>query len=61
MSGAVLSLFPGLGLLDLAFEDAGFCVVRGPDHLWGGDVALGWHEGECAAGVKRRAEMLVKQ
>lgn len=39
MSGAVLSLFPGLGLLDLAFEDAGFCVVRGPDHLWGGDVA----------------------
>lgn len=38
MTGAVLSLFPGLGLLDLAFEEAGFCVVRGPDHLWGGDV-----------------------
>lgn len=34
----VLSLFPGLGLLDRAFEDEGFCVVRGPDHLWGGDV-----------------------
>jgi DNA (cytosine-5)-methyltransferase 1 len=34
----VLSLFPGLGLLDAAFEDAGFCVVRGPDVLWGGDV-----------------------
>ncbi len=33
----VLSLFPGIGLLDLAFEDAGFCVVRGPDLIWGGD------------------------
>ncbi|MER8619202.1 DNA cytosine methyltransferase [Mesorhizobium sp. M1409] len=34
----VLSLFPGIGLLDKAFEQAGFCVVRGPDLLWGGDV-----------------------
>ena len=34
----VLSLFPGIGLLDMAFEQAGFCVVRGPDLLWGGDV-----------------------
>lgn len=34
----VLSLFPGVGLLDRAFEDAGFCVVRGPDLIWGGDV-----------------------
>lgn len=34
----VLSLFPGIGLLDRAFEEAGFCVVRGPDVLWGGDV-----------------------
>lgn len=34
----VLSLFPGVGLLDRAFELAGFCVVRGPDLLWGGDV-----------------------
>lgn len=33
-----LSLFPGIGLLDMAFEEAGFCVVRGPDVLWGGDV-----------------------
>lgn len=38
MSGLVLSLFPGIGLLDRAFEDEGFCVVRGPDLLWGGDV-----------------------
>ena len=34
----VLSLFPGIGLLDRAFEQEGFCVVRGPDLLWGGDV-----------------------
>ena len=34
----VLSLFPGLGLLDHAFEQRGFCVVRGPDLLWGGDI-----------------------
>lgn len=34
----VLSLFPGIGLLDRGFEDEGFCVVRGPDLLWGGDV-----------------------
>jgi DNA (cytosine-5)-methyltransferase 1 len=38
MSGLVLSLFPGIGLLDRAFEEVGFCVVRGPDLLWGGDV-----------------------
>lgn len=38
MNGLVLSLFPGIGLLDRAFEEAGFCVVRGPDLLWGGDV-----------------------
>src|SRR5262245_6497982 len=34
----VLSLFPGIGLLDMAFEQEGFTVVRGPDLLWGGDV-----------------------
>ncbi len=38
MCQLVLSLFPGIGLLDMAFEEAGFCVVRGPDLLWGGDV-----------------------
>lgn len=38
MVGLVLSLFPGLGLLDRGFELEGFCVVRGPDLLWGGDV-----------------------
>jgi DNA (cytosine-5)-methyltransferase 1 len=34
----VLSLFPGIGLLDMAFEELGFLVVRGPDLLWGGDI-----------------------
>lgn len=34
----VLSLFPGVGLLDRAFEAKGFCIVRGPDLLWGGDI-----------------------
>ncbi len=34
----VLSQFPGIGLLDSAFEAEGFCVVRGPDVLWGGDI-----------------------
>ena len=34
----ILSLFPGIGLLDHAFEFEGFTVVRGPDVLWGGDI-----------------------
>jgi len=34
----VLSLFPGIGMLDMAFEMEGFTVVRGPDVLWGGDI-----------------------
>jgi DNA (cytosine-5)-methyltransferase 1 len=33
----VLSLFPGI-VLDQAFEEHGFCVVREPDLLWGGDI-----------------------
>ncbi len=34
----VLSLFPGGGVLDHAFGLEGFCIVRGPDPLWGGDI-----------------------
>lgn len=34
----VLSLFPGIDLLGRGFEAEGYCVVRGPDLLWGGDV-----------------------
>lgn len=38
MNNLVLSLFPGIGLLDRAFEEEGYCIVRGPDLLWGGDI-----------------------
>lgn len=34
MSELVLSLFPGIGLLDMAFEEQDFCVVRGPDIIF---------------------------
>ena len=34
----MLSIFPGIGLLDRGFELEGFTVVRGPDLIWGGDV-----------------------
>jgi site-specific DNA-cytosine methylase len=37
-SQLVLSLFPGIGLIDEGFHRAGFCVVRGPDLLRGGDI-----------------------
>ena len=38
MNAVVLSVFPGIGLLDRAFEEEGFQIVRGPDTIWGGDV-----------------------
>ena len=34
----VLSLFPGIDLLGRGFEAEGFCVVRGPDLIFGGDI-----------------------
>lgn len=34
----VLSLFPGADLFGMAFEIEGFCVVRGPDILLGGNI-----------------------
>lgn len=34
----VLSLFPGIDLLGQGFEQEGFCIVRGPDTLFGGDI-----------------------
>jgi len=34
----ILSLFPGIDLLGRGFEAEGYCVVRGPDTLWGGDI-----------------------
>ncbi|MFH1486642.1 MAG: DNA cytosine methyltransferase [Chloroflexota bacterium] len=38
MNNLVLSIFPGIDLLGRAFEEIGYCVVRGPDVLWGGDI-----------------------
>lgn len=35
LRGLVLSLFPGIDLLGRAFEQEEWCVVRGPDLLWG--------------------------
>ena len=35
-NGLVLSVFPGIDLLGRAFEEQEYCVVRGPDLLWGG-------------------------
>ncbi len=34
----VLSLFPGIDLLGMAFRAAGFCVVSGPDLITGGRI-----------------------
>lgn len=38
----VLDVPPGIGLLGMAFEAEGYCVVNGPDLLWGKDMR-GWH------------------
>ena len=38
MNELVLSLFPGVGLLDRAFTEAGFCVVQAQDKITGGDI-----------------------
>jgi DNA (cytosine-5)-methyltransferase 1 len=37
-SQVALSLFPGIDLLGQGFEREGFCVVRGPDLIFGGDI-----------------------
>lgn len=34
----VLGLVSGIGLLDMGFEQTGYCVVKGPDKIWGGDI-----------------------
>jgi len=34
----VLSVFPGIDLLGRAFEENGFCIVRGPDLIYGSDI-----------------------
>lgn len=40
--GVILSLFPGIDLFGRGFEAEGFCVVRGPDLIFGGDIR-GFH------------------
>lgn len=50
----VLSLFPGIGLLDMAFEEEGFCVVRGPD-LTCGSCGQEYFLSRCVA-VSYRSE-----
>ncbi|OQS44388.1 hypothetical protein B0T49_21725 [Chromobacterium violaceum] len=40
MQSLVLSLFPGIDLFGRGFEAEGFCVVRGPDIIYGSDVRL---------------------
>jgi DNA (cytosine-5)-methyltransferase 1 len=37
-NGLVLSLFPGADVFGRGFEEADYCVVKGPDVLFGGDV-----------------------
>lgn len=37
-SQLVLSLFPGIDLFGRGFEAEGFCVVRGPDLIYGQDI-----------------------
>lgn len=51
MTQLVLSLFPGIGMLDMAFEEEGFCVVRGPDLLWGGDIRSFHPPAGCFTGI----------
>ena len=34
----ILSLFSGIGLLDAPFEKIGFCILRGPEKILGGDI-----------------------
>jgi DNA (cytosine-5)-methyltransferase 1 len=51
MNNLILSVFPGADLLGRGFEAEGFCVVRGPDLLWGGDVRSFHPPGGVFAGV----------
>lgn len=38
VDGLVLSIFPGIDLLGMAFEQEDYCVVKGPDVIFGGDI-----------------------
>ncbi|WP_084681332.1 DNA cytosine methyltransferase [Desulfospira joergensenii] len=47
----LLSLFPGIDLLGMGFEENGFCVVRSPDLITGGDIRNFTPPGSVFAGV----------
>ncbi len=47
----VLSLFPGADILGMGFEQEGYCVVRGPDKIWGGDIRNFTPPPDCFEGV----------
>jgi len=47
----ILSIFPGIDLLGRGFEDQGFCVVRGPDLMTGGDIRSFHPPKACFVGV----------
>ena len=49
--GLVLSLFPGIDLLGRGFEAAGFCVVRGPDTIWGQSIETFHAPGDVFDGI----------
>jgi len=51
MNELVLSIFPGIDLLGRAFEEEGYCVVRGPDPIWGGDIKTFWPPAGAFHGV----------
>lgn len=46
-----LSLFPGADILGMGFEQEGYCVVRGPDKIWGGDIRNFTPPPDCFEGV----------
>jgi DNA (cytosine-5)-methyltransferase 1 len=51
MSNLILSLFPGIDLLGRGFESEDFCVVRGPDLLWGSDIRYFYPPSGVFAGI----------
>ena len=51
----VLSLFPGGGLLDMAFEEAGFCIVRGLSRRTTSKLRFPGRDPSHRLSVRRRA------
>lgn len=47
----ILSIFPGVDLFGKPFEERGFCVVRGPDLIYGSDIRDFHVPAGCFAGV----------